>query len=263
MVKRKRFRIYIDESGDHTYVNLQKQENRYLCLIGCIFELAQTRVFVRKLEDFKQKHLPYDPDFPLILHRSHIINRRRCFGRLNDPTARKKFDSDLLNLIGEADFEIIAVVIDKKNHVEKYEELAFHPYHYCLTAILERYCGLLNSTGGVGDVLAESRGGTEDKQLKEAYKRVYNAGTRYLGPEFFQDVLSSKEIKLKPKKSNIAGLQLADNLAYPVKQSILLEYKKIPDPGNIFGKRICEAIKTKYNKHLYRGHIEGYGRIFI
>jgi len=40
-------------------------------------------------------------------------------------------------LIREADFKIIAVVIDKKNHVEKYKELAFHPYNYCLTAILE------------------------------------------------------------------------------------------------------------------------------
>jgi len=263
MVEEKRSRIYVDESGDHTYRNLQKQENRYLCLIGCIFKREQYRVFVRKLEDFKQKHLPYDPDFPLILHRSDITNRRVCFGRLSDPTAKKKFDSDLLNLIKQADFEIIAVVIDKKNHVEKYEKLTFHPYHYCLTAILERYCGLLNFMGRVGDVLAESRGGREDKQLKEAYKRVYNAGTRYREPKFFQDVLSSKEIKLKPKRNNIAGAQLADILAYPVKQSILLEYKKIPDPGNIFGKRICEAIKTKYNKQLYLGRIEGYGRIFI
>ena len=263
MVEEKRFRIYVDESGDHTYRNLQKQENQYLCLMGCIFEPEQYRIFVRELEDFKQKHLSYDPDFPLILHRNDIINRRGCFGRLCDPTAKKKFDSDLLNLIREGDFKVIAVVIDKKNHVEKYKELAFHPYHYCLTAILERYCGLLNFVGGIGDMLAESRGGSEDTQLKEAYKRVYNAGTRYREPEFFQDVLSSKEIKLKPKRNNIAGLQLADILAHPVKQSILQENKKIPDPGSIFGKKICEAIKTKYNRHLYRAYIKGYGRIFI
>jgi len=117
--------------------------------------------------------------------------------------------------------------------------------------------------GGIGDVLAESRGGNEDTQLKEAYKRVYNAGTRYREPEFFQDVLSSKEIKLKLKRNNIAGLQLADIMAHPVKQSILRENKKIPDPGDIFGKRICEAVKTKYNKQLYSRRIEGYGRIFM
>jgi len=59
MVEEKRFRIYVDESGDHTYRNLQKQENRYLCLIGCIFEPERYRIFVRKLEDFKEKHLSY------------------------------------------------------------------------------------------------------------------------------------------------------------------------------------------------------------
>lgn len=63
MVKRKRFRIYIDESGDHTYRDLQKQENRYLCLIGCIFESEQYRIFARELEDFKQKHLLYTKDY--------------------------------------------------------------------------------------------------------------------------------------------------------------------------------------------------------
>ncbi len=148
MVGKKRFRIYIDESGDHAYRNLQRQENRYLCLMGCIFESEQYRIFARKLDDFKQKHLSYDPDFPPILHRNDIINRRGCFGRLCNPVAKKKFDSDLLNLIREADFKIITVVIDKKNHVEEYKEMAFHPYHYCLTAILERYCGLLNFVGG-------------------------------------------------------------------------------------------------------------------
>jgi len=112
-------------------------------------------------------------------------------------------------------------------------------------------------------VLAESRGGSEDIQLKEAYKRVYNAGTRYREPDFFQDVLSSKEIKLKPKSKNIAGLQLADILAHPVKQSILQENKKISDPGNIFGEKICEVIKIKYNRHLYQECIKGCGRIFI
>lgn len=112
-------------------------------------------------------------------------------------------------------------------------------------------------------MLAESRGGREDRQLKEAYRRVYNAGTFWRGPKFFQDALSSKEIKLKPKRNNIAGLQLADILAYPIKQNILLESKKIPDPGDVFGKRICKVIKTKYNKQLYSGQLEGYGKIFI
>ncbi|OYD17179.1 hypothetical protein CH333_01780 [candidate division WOR-3 bacterium JGI_Cruoil_03_44_89] len=260
---RKRFRIYIDESGDHTYKQLKHPANRYLGLIGCVFEFEKIEIFKRNLEEFKQKFLTYDPDLPPILHRNDIINRRGCFGRLCDTEVEKKFNNDLLDLLKETNFKIIAVVIDKKNHIEKYKEAAFHPYHFCLAAILERYCGFLNFTGGIGDVLGESRGGKEDKQLKEAYKRVYSKGTLWREPNFFQSALSSKEIKSKPKRSNIAGLQLADILAYPVKQEILLDNKRISDPGDVFGKKICRVIKTKYNKHLYRGYIKGYGKIFI
>lgn len=154
---RKRFRIYIDESGDHTYKHLEHPANRYLCLIGCVFEFEKIEIFKRNLEEFKQKFLIYDPDSPPILHRNDIINRRGCFGRLCDPEVEKKFNDSLLGLIRKTNFKIIAVVIDKKNHIEKYKEAAFHPYHFCLAAILERYCGFLNFTGGIGDVLGESR----------------------------------------------------------------------------------------------------------
>jgi hypothetical protein len=49
-------------------------------------------------------------------------------------------------------------------------------------------------------------------------------------------VLTSKEIKLKPKNANIAGTQLADLLAYPLKQEILVENGRISDvPWRVTG----------------------------
>lgn len=83
------------------------------------------------------------------------------------------------------------------------------------------------------------------------------------GEEFFQSALTTGEIKLKPKKVDIAGLQLADMLAYPIKQEILIEKRAIPDPGDNFGKRICQTVRSKFNCHLYDGRIAGYGKIFI
>ncbi len=120
---RKRFRIYIDESGDHTYKHLKHPANRYLGLIGCVFEFEKIEIFKRNLEEFKQKFLIYDPDLPPILHRNDIINRRGCFGRLCIPEVEKKFNNALLNLIEKTNFKIIAEVIDKKTHIEKYEEV--------------------------------------------------------------------------------------------------------------------------------------------
>jgi hypothetical protein len=77
-------------------------------------------------------------------------------------------------------------------------------------------------------------------------------------------VLTSKEIKLKSKQANIAGIQLADLLAYPLKQEILAENARIPDiPDELFGKRVCEIVKKKYNRHFYDGRVYGYGKVFL
>jgi hypothetical protein len=259
-----RYRLYIDESGDHTFHEIQEESRRYLGLIGCIIEGGKYRTdFFPELEKLKQKHFPHNPDEPVILHRSDIINRRGPFWRLREPENEKAFNRDLLYFFENQEYTVIAAVIDKKTHIERYQEAAFHPYHYCLAALLERYCGWLHFYNSEGDVMAESRGGTEDRQLKAAYKRTYYDGTQFRGFPFFQSVLTSKEIKLKSKKFNIAGLQISDLLAYPVKQEILVEKKKILAIKDNFGQEICNVINKKYNRHFYNGRIDGYGKVFL
>lgn len=260
----KRYRLYIDESGDHTYYELQDPAKRYLGLTGLFIEGECYRaVFQPDMEKLKQKHFPHNPDEPVILHREDIINRSRQFWRLRDADKEQAFNTDLLQFIEAQDYRIITVVIDKKIHIERYGQAAYHPYHYCLVALLERYCGFLNFYDAQGDVLAESRGGTEDRQLKEAYRAIYSAGTQWRGTEFFQHTLTSSEIKLKQKSRNIAGLQLADLLAHPSKQGILIDERMIEDPGDNFGKRVCQCIRPKYNRQVFEGRIKGYGQILL
>lgn len=260
----KRYRLYIDESGDHTYYELVDPAKRYLGLTGIFIEGEYYRtIFQPEMERLKQKHFPHSPDEPVVLYREDIINRRGPFWRLRDMEKRQAFNEDFLRFVKEQDYRIITVVIDKKSHSERYSEVAYHPYHYCLAVLLERYCGFLNFYDARGDVLAESRGGTEDQQLKESYRAIYNAGTQWRGTEFFQRSLTSSEIKLKPKLTNIAGLQLSDLLAYPSKQEILIEERKINDPGDNFGKQICQCIQVKYNQQVYEGGIRGYGKILL
>lgn len=283
------YRLYIDESGDHSYgkkelrklqikfkdrtidypkgyyPELEKEEKRYLGLTGCIIEAEKYRsIFYPRFEELKQRHFPHNPDEPLILHRKDIVNKRGLFWRLRDPEKEELFNEDLLSLFDEMDYTVITVVIDKKVHIERYEESAYHPYHYCLSALLERYCGFLHFCNAKGDVLGESRGGTEDRQLKDAYKCIYDSGTQFRRPEFFHSVLTSKEIKLKSKQANIAGIQLADLLAYPLKQEILAENARIPHiPDELFGKSVCGIVKKKYNRQFYDGRIYGYGKVFL
>ena len=260
----KHYRIYIDESGDHTYSREDKQGKRYLGLTGLIIEVEYYRTkFQPELEILKQNYFPHSPDEPVIFHRKDLINKRGPFWRLRDPQKEKSFNEDFLNFLKNGEYTIITVVIDKKNHVERYKEVALHPYHFCMIAMLERYCGFLNFYNAVGDVLAESRGGKEDLQLKEAYRSVYGSGTQFRDPKFFQKALSSREIKLKPKSANIAGIQIADLLAHSCKTEILIDNKLVEKWGNIFSGTICEAIESKYSQHVFNEKIYGYGKVFL
>lgn len=257
------YRLYIDESGDHTYNDLGDPSKRYLGITGIIFKKEEYVAFAANLEHLKVKHFSHDPDEPLIFTRSAITNKRGLFGKLNDPTKEIAFNTDILALFRHSAYRIITVVIDKKAHIERYDSAAWHPYHYGLMAMLERYCGFLKFKNARGDVIAEARGKREDDGLRLAFSDAYLSGTWYYGSQFFKNTLTSPKLKLKPKEKNIAGLQLSDLLAYPTKNEILLDHKRIKEPGNKFWRQITEAIANKYNNRAATGVVSGYGKIFL
>lgn len=260
-----KYRLYIDESGDHCFNEINSPDKRFFALLGCIFEEEYyINSFQPSLESLKRKYFNYHPDEPVILHREDIIHKKGPFVILKNPEIEKAFNNDLVLLLKNSDYIIILIVIDKKALKNKYDNLAYNPYNFGLELILERYLFFLNSKNGRGDVLAEERGGKEDKELKEVYKKLYNEGGLYKKPEDFQKVLTSKEIKLKTKKSNIAGIQLCDIIAHPLKQKYLFEKKKINEDSQKrkFREVIYEATKDKYLKDK-NGEIEGYGRKII
>ncbi len=154
-------------------------------------------------------------------------------------------------------------MIDKKSHIERYGEAAFHPYHYCLVAMLERYAGFLNRFGAQGDVMAEARGAVEDRQLEAAYQVLFTSGTQFRNAEFFASVLTSRQLKLRKKEADVAGLQVADLLAHPCKQSVLVAHQQIQDPVMAFGTKIVACVAQKYNRRFGNDRVEGYGTIFL
>jgi len=264
-VRSSKYRIYIDESGDHVFrdeVAMQDPSHRFLALAGCFFEGESYKKFHESFEALKQKHFPHNPDDPVILHRSDMINCKGPFWRLRDEARRQAFEGDLLAALEDTDFLMIAVVIDKLVQKRSYP-IPWHPYNMALGFMLQRYCGYLNHIGKRGDVLAESRGKTEDRILKGAYEHIHNNGDMHHKATWFQQALTSNSVKLKQKKANISGLQLADLVAYPARQDILIERGYVEEPSEAFGRRIATVLEGKYNKHLYDGRIEGYGRVFF
>lgn len=263
---KRKYRLYVDESGDHTFRAISGAEwrKRYLCLFGCAFEVGYYEQTFRKvIREFKAKHFGEDPDERVILHREDIVQKRPPFDCLVDADKANAFDQELLELIKKAWFTAFAVVIDKHTaQARHFAALPFDPYHVGLLAMMERYCGMLRFTHSVGDVLGECRGGNEDRQLKAAFNTVYNVGTRFHDAQLFQEVLTSKELKIKPKAHDIDGLQLADILAHPAKQQILSERKVAPAPFGFSG-RLVTLIEAKYNRRYANQQVDGYGKIFL
>ena len=76
-----------------------------------------------------------------------------------------------------------------------------------------------------GDVLAELRGGKEDRRLKGSFERVCEKGSDFIKPEQFAARLTNRQLKVKNKSNNIAGLQIADLLAHPSYRACLLRHE--------------------------------------
>lgn len=91
-----------------------------LChIVSCVclaarFQNPAYLSFHDALEEVKRKHLPHHPDDPVVLHREDMTNARGPFKDLRNENQRKAWDSDLLTVIREAKYCVMAVVIDKQ-----------------------------------------------------------------------------------------------------------------------------------------------------
>jgi hypothetical protein len=199
-------------------------------------------------------------DDKLVLHRSDIKGRSGIFGKLKDPEIDRRFCASLLNLVETTPFVMVSAIVDKKSHLEKYSD-PLHPYHYALTVMIERYAFWLSENRTCGDAMAESRGKEPDRELEAEYRKIATSGTKYLKSDSIKKVLTSKELKMRSKDHDIAGLQLADILAHPVKCEALIE-RDLCKPAGGFAKELAAAARPKY-RGFYKGRVTGYGRVWL
>jgi hypothetical protein len=254
-----RYRLYFDESGVHSYNKLQTVHERHLALCGVIFEKTEYEQFQLKWEELKRRFFHGDSDEPIILHRKEIMSRNGIFSPLEDEATRAAFDNEFLRVVEQTPFTSLIVVINKASHQNNYN-LPFPPYHYCLVALLQRYGFWLGNRRG--DVMGESRGKTEDQQLKSAFATLYSNGDWQQRASFYQQHFTSKEIKLMPKFKNVAGLQLADLLAHPAKLRCLVNQQTPGVQESEFGKRVADVFWKKIRKR-HDGQSLGFGEKYI
>ena len=280
-MRKVRYRLYVDESGDHVFKESQDKRHRYLTLLGLWFEQGEPYLrFAELLQRLKDSVFGQRPDDPVILHRSKIVQRKGPFGILNDPALREKLENGLCWIAERADYTVVGVTIDKVAHHYRYSN-PLHPYHYCLAALLERYAYFLNNVGARGDVVAEARGRREDTSLKQAYLTVYESGTQTTGGEIFQRALTTRELKCRRKERNIPGLQLADLLAHPLSLDMVADREvealaeqgasrqeqeqarlaRLP-PGKL-NTRLIDAARSKIRSRPWSGDHKGFGKKWL
>ena len=258
-----KYRMYVDEVGNSDLDSSRDPNHRYLSLTGVVVELAyvQTTLFPQ-IENLKYRYFLSHPDEPVILHRKELVKRRHPFTSLRIPETEQAFNEELLNLLTVLDYQVMTVVIDKLDHTRRYQVWRFDPYHYCMTVLTERFALWLDSQKASGNVMTESRGGKEDRRLKNSFHRIFTEGTSYVRPETFAQNLTSRQLKVKAKTNNIAGLQVADLIAHPSYKAVVARRNGYALADN-FGARIVQILEDDKYYRNENGQIDGWGRKWL
>jgi len=253
------YRLYVDEVGTDDLTHVEDDNNRYLSLTGVAMRVTEARDGLSpKFDWIKAKVFDHDPDCPLIFHRTDIVQRKRAFGALNDPAKCDLFDRSLFRAIQSTSFTVITAFIDKRGMMNQPRWENQHPYHYLMEILVEKYTQLLERRKDVGDIMPEGRKGKKDAELQAAFESVLNRGTYYVGASRMKASIPHKNLKIRYKPNNVAGLQLCDLLAHPSHMYIRSLLKHPVEIGP-FARRIRDAlVESKYDRSS-TDRIVGYG----
>ncbi|MEW6530204.1 MAG: DUF3800 domain-containing protein [Thermodesulfobacteriota bacterium] len=255
------YTLYVDEVGHASFKGISPDKERYLSLTGLVIDRDEVHDYlIPQMDALKNVYCPPGTQ-PHILHRNDIVNKRYPFHGLGCSVICRNFDTDLLSLINGTTFVAVTVVLDKIQMARQYKYL-HHPYHYCLKLLLERYVRILEARADRGDVIVERRGGKEDRMLITEFAALRERGTDYIKSARIKAVLTSANLKLRTKKHNVAGLQLADIVAHP-SFKLILALRNGKSPPSNFGGKVANILE---NHKYYRGQwgkIEGYGRKWL
>ena len=197
--------IFADESGDP---NAASVDDRYpvFVLNFCVFRKdAYAASVLPAFAAFKFAHFGHDM---VVLHENEIRLQKRPFAFLRDEQQRALFMDRLAQLIKQADFIIVAAAIDKRGSVQPH-----NLYEMALRNCMERTYGFLENRGEhkrTTHIIIEGRGGKEDRQLTEAFRRIRR------GENSSGQTLPGLDIVFADKKTNSTGLQIADLTARPI-----------------------------------------------
>ncbi|MBS0564605.1 MAG: DUF3800 domain-containing protein [Proteobacteria bacterium] len=208
--------VFADESGSPV-ISADRADFPVFVLVFVVVEKSSYASVVQQaVTDLKFRHFGHDQ---IILHERDIRRQSGAFARFQaNAVQRNAFIDEINDLVGSLDATVVSAVVHKARLEQRYSQ-PFDPYAIALTLCMERLAGVLHKRGQSGravHVVFESRGAKEDQVLELAFRRLadgdvpFGSGSR----EKFLDFTWNAHFA--DKRSNCAGLQLADLFARPI-----------------------------------------------
>lgn len=208
--------MYLDESGDHSLTVVDPSYPVFV-LGGIIVEQEYAEgEMAERIRQFKRDNLGRED---IILHTADITRQKQGFEALKDRATRERFYTHLNELMRSLDYQVVACVIRKDQHLSRYGAAALDPYLLSFDVLVERFCYALGPRQGDGVIIAEKRNPTLDHQLELAWLNLKISGTAHVRATEIERKVAG--MNLCDKRMNIAGLQLADLVVSPIGRHVI------------------------------------------
>lgn len=212
-----RFIAFFDECGDHSLTVIDRDFPLFLLATVVVERGAYVQEIVPRMAQLK---LAYWDHEGVNLHSRDIRKAEGPFSILQRHERRVKFMEDLSSLMEGLPFTLFVTAIRKVELRDRYASRAENPYELAVTYTFERLVHFLEQHDEIHlPVVAESRGRSEDRNLKVAFYRMLAEGTQFVGPDRLGRLRCP--LLFENKLRNICGVQLADLCAHPCARHIL------------------------------------------
>lgn len=261
----KRYRMFIDDTGCVKNIASNHPQQRFGGIVGVIFELDYLRsTFEPGFDRIRERHFGRHDDgrLPTLhLRKMKQPNPKSIFGVLNDVRKRESWERDCYSMYSRAAYQVVAVGVDKVAFYARHPDWSGSIYELLVGNAIERFFYFLRGRGQ-GDVMAEATNSGLDAELRGLYAKFYEHGTDHIKPDLLRSVLTTKEMKIKPKAPENVGLQVADMLASTCFSHLRQIYAKGPDYSP-FSMNVADLIeREKFYRNPLNGNPHGYGRIW-
>jgi len=237
--------VYLDETGDHSLEIVDKE----FPIFALVLLVCDPKVYVEKIVPAVYRlKMDYFGHEGVILHSRDIRKAVNDFSFLLNPQKRLPFYRRINEIMEMDGYTLIASVIRKQVHKDRYGLQANNPYDLALTFAMERLLPLLEDRGeSEVKIVAEARGKREDDELHLSFLRIITEGTSFVSADRFRKI--QFQLIFRPKVMNIVGIQMADLAAYPIARHVLDPKKPNPAYGIVEkrfyrGKGLIRGLKV-------------------